>query len=133
MYTTFLLLFTRSKICSVRQEATPIVVQCADGCGRSGTLVLVEIMLMQLLRGSCDFANPMLTAGVFLRLQRRQAIGSNMQFLFAYRAVLHWCQPYVLSVWNRSFLGFYYFNSGFCGKYNEMAALRARKIKTPRS
>ncbi|KAI6188455.1 Tyrosine-protein phosphatase 69D [Aphelenchoides besseyi] len=112
-----------------RIESSPTIVHCLDGCGRSGTLVLIETMLMQLLRGTNNFTNPMLTSGVFLRLQRRHAVANSLQYLFAYRCVLHWCQPYVLSSYNRLLLGFYFNNSGFCGKYEEIAASYTRKGK----
>uniref|UniRef100_A0A1I8BZI1 Tyrosine-protein phosphatase domain-containing protein n=1 Tax=Meloidogyne hapla TaxID=6305 RepID=A0A1I8BZI1_MELHA len=55
------------------------------------------IFLMQLMRGSVSVEHPMLTAGVFLRLQRRHAVANSMQWLFAYRTVLHWLQPFVIS------------------------------------
>ncbi|CAD5221192.1 unnamed protein product [Bursaphelenchus xylophilus] len=110
-----------------RTSPNPSVIHCLDGCGRSGTLVLIEIMLMQLLRGSNNFANPMLTSAIFLRLQRRNAVANNLQYLFAYRVVLHWCQPYVLSAYNRLCLGFLFDNSGFCGKFAELAAAFSRQ------
>ncbi|KAI6240103.1 Tyrosine-protein phosphatase 69D [Aphelenchoides fujianensis] len=112
-----------------RIEHSPTIVHCLDGCGRSGTLVLIETMIMQLLRGTNNFANPMLTSGVFLRLQRRHAVGNSLQYLFAYRCVLQWCQPYVLSTYQRLLLGFYFNNSGFCGKFDEIAASYTRKGK----
>lgn len=68
-----------------------------DGCGRSGTLVLIEVMFMQLLRGTTNYDNPMLTAATFLRLQRRHAVANQIQYLYAYRTLLHWCQPYITS------------------------------------
>jgi hypothetical protein len=52
---------------------------------------------MQLLRGAVSFEYPMLTAAVFLRLQRRHAVANHMQWLFAYRCILHWLQPFVIS------------------------------------
>jgi hypothetical protein len=56
---------------------------------------------MQLLRGAVSPEQPMLTAGVFLRLQRRHAVANRQQWLFAYRCVLHWLQPFVIS-WSLS-------------------------------
>ncbi|CAK5078468.1 unnamed protein product [Meloidogyne enterolobii] len=80
-----------------RNSKKPTVLVCNDGCGKSGTLALIEIFLMQLIRGSVSVEHPMLTAGVFLRLQRRHAVANSMQWLFAYRTVLHWLQPFVIS------------------------------------
>ena len=39
-----------------RLLGSPTIVQCADGCGRSGTLVAIEAVLMQFLRG--QFVHP---------------------------------------------------------------------------
>lgn len=130
-----------------RHSKYPTVVQCMDGCGRSGTLVLIEIFLMQLLRGTTSYENTMLTSAVFLRLQRRQAVASYMQFvsfktfqmlnffilnnfryLYAYRTVLHWAEPFIVSRYNRFVLGFSFKNSGFTGKYNQIAHSYLRKM-----
>jgi len=105
-----------------RQSKRPTIVQCMDGCGRSGTLVLIEIFLMQLLRGATSQQNPMLTSAVFLRLQRRHAVTSHMQYLFAYRTVLHWIQPFVNSRYHRFVLGYTFPNSGFVGKYRKIVS-----------
>lgn len=113
-----------------RTSKSPSIIHCMDGCGKSGTLVLIEIMLMQLLRGSNLLANPMITASIFLRLQRRNAISNALQYLFAYRAILHWCQPYVASRYNRFCLGYSISNSGFCGKFAELSAGYFRQNKT---
>uniref|UniRef100_A0A183CER0 Tyrosine-protein phosphatase domain-containing protein n=1 Tax=Globodera pallida TaxID=36090 RepID=A0A183CER0_GLOPA len=110
-----------------RHSKNPSVLMCADGCGRSGTLALIEIFLMQLLRGAVSFEHPMLTAAVFLRLQRRHAVSNHIQYLFAYRAVLHWLQPFIISWYHRSVLGFTSRNSGFCGKYDEIARAYTHK------
>ncbi|KAL3117135.1 hypothetical protein niasHT_007538 [Heterodera trifolii] len=110
-----------------RHSKNPSVIMCADGCGRSGTLALIEVFLMQLLRGAVSFEHPMLTAAVFLRLQRRHAVSSPMQYLFAYRAVLHWLQPFTISWYHRSVLGFTSRFSGFCGKYDEIARAYTHK------
>jgi hypothetical protein len=97
-----------------------------DGCGRSGTLLLIETMLMQLLQGSSNFSNPMLTSAVFLRLQRRHAVANNLQYLYAYRVVLQWCNPYVLSSYHRFLLGFMFGNSGFCGKFDDIVSTQGK-------
>lgn len=112
---------------SSRISSRPTVVHCLDGCGRTGTLVLIEVMLMQLLRGSINYDYPMLTCASFVRLQRRHAIANHIQYLFAYRVVLHWLQPYVNSYFQRFCLGFMFQDSGFVGKFDEMAQNWARK------
>ncbi|CAD5215238.1 unnamed protein product [Bursaphelenchus okinawaensis] len=116
-----------------RTSLTPSVIHCMDGCGRSGTLVLIEVMLMQLLRGSNNSSNPMLTSTIFLRLQRRNAVANSLQYLYAYRVLLHWCEPYVLSQYHRFSLGYMFDESGFCGKFEEMAAAHYRRPKKIRT
>jgi protein tyrosine phosphatase len=106
----------------LRTSKTPSVIHCLDGCSRSGTLLLIETMLMQLLQGSENFSSPMLTSAVFLRLQRRHVVANHLQYLYAYRVVLHWCQPYIHSSYHRLLLGFYFDNSGFCGKFNDIVS-----------
>lgn len=105
-----------------RHSKRPTIVMCLDGCGRSGTLVLIEILLMQLLRGAVSYENPMLTSAVFLRLQRRYAVANYMQYLFVYRTVLHWIQPFVISLYHRFVLGFTgLWAGGFIFKYEQIA------------
>uniref|UniRef100_A0A915EEN1 Uncharacterized protein n=1 Tax=Ditylenchus dipsaci TaxID=166011 RepID=A0A915EEN1_9BILA len=105
-----------------RQSKRPTVVQCMDGCGKSGTLVLIEIFLMQLLRGATSYENPMITSAIFLRLQRRHAIASPMQFLYAYRTVLHWMEPFIVSSYHRFVLGLMMKNTGFLAKYDLLSS-----------
>ncbi|KAE9556499.1 hypothetical protein FO519_000384 [Halicephalobus sp. NKZ332] len=111
-----------------RISPRPTVIHCLDGCGRTGTLVLIEVMLMQLLRGSINYDYPMLTCASFVRLQRRHAVANHIQYLFAYRVVLHWLQPYVNSYFQRFRLGFMLQDSGFVGKFDEVAQNWARKV-----
>uniref|UniRef100_A0A914KXD5 Tyrosine-protein phosphatase domain-containing protein n=1 Tax=Meloidogyne incognita TaxID=6306 RepID=A0A914KXD5_MELIC len=110
-----------------RNSKRPTILVCNDGCGKSGTLALIEIFLMQLIRGSVSVEYPMLTAGVFLRLQRRHAVANSMQWLFAYRTVLHWLQPFVISWYHRFVLGFTFPSHGFCAKYEEIAHTYAHR------
>lgn len=112
-----------------RTSSRPCVVHCIDGCGKSGTLVLIEVILMQILRGSVDYEYPVLTCATFVRLQRRHAIANHMQYLFAYRVVLHWLQPYISSKMDRFRLGLMFDDSGFIGKYDEMAQNWSRKYR----
>ncbi|VDK76265.1 unnamed protein product [Gongylonema pulchrum] len=105
---------------------TATIVQCLDGCGRSGTLVTIEALLMHLLRGSARYDKLVLTTSVFVRLQRRHAISSPLHYLFIYRTLLHWMQPYITSVTTRFVLGLIYPEWGFVGKYEKMIASRHR-------
>jgi len=115
-----------------RHSRRPTIIQCADGCGRSGTLVLIEVVLMQLLRGAVSHYNPLLTAAVFLRLQRRHAVSNQLQWLFVYRAVVHWIQPFVVSLYNRFVLfGLLYpkGTGGFIAKYAETVGKLQRSLQ----
>ncbi|KAJ1372461.1 PTPc, variant 3 [Parelaphostrongylus tenuis] len=73
-----------------RLQETPTIVQCLDGCGRSGTLVTIETVLMQFLRGCPLEDDIVLLSALFVRLQRRLAVSTSLHYLFIYRTVLHW-------------------------------------------
>uniref|UniRef100_A0AC34QW05 Protein tyrosine phosphatase n=1 Tax=Panagrolaimus sp. JU765 TaxID=591449 RepID=A0AC34QW05_9BILA len=110
-----------------RVSKRPTIVHCIDGCGKTGTFVSIEVMLMQLLRGSVNYDYPLLTCASFVRLQRRHAIANHLQYLYIYRVVLHWLEPYITSSYQRFCLGFKFDDYGFVGKYDEMAQNWARK------
>ncbi|KAK5985327.1 Tyrosine-protein phosphatase domain-containing protein [Trichostrongylus colubriformis] len=103
-----------------RLQKTPTIVQCLDGCDRSGTLVTIETVLMQFLRGSPLDDDTVLLSALFVRLQRRLAVSSSLHYLFIYRTVLHWIAPYVTSVYQRFALGL-----SWTGKYTSI--LRVEK------
>uniref|UniRef100_A0A0N5ALA3 Tyrosine-protein phosphatase domain-containing protein n=1 Tax=Syphacia muris TaxID=451379 RepID=A0A0N5ALA3_9BILA len=103
-----------------RLSPYPTVVQCLDGCARSGTLVTIEALLMHLLRGSANYDKLVLTTALFVRLQRRHAIGTPLQYLYIYRVLLHWMQPYVTSYAHRFYLGLIFPSWGFIGQYNKI-------------
>ncbi|KAK6747202.1 hypothetical protein RB195_000427 [Necator americanus] len=103
-----------------RLQKTPTIVQCLDGCGRSGTLVAIETVLMQFLRGSPLDDDTVFLSTVFVRLQRRFAVSSALHYLFIYRTVLHWIAPYVTSIYQRFALGLSYPGVGFIAKYESM-------------
>ncbi|CAJ0602440.1 unnamed protein product [Cylicocyclus nassatus] len=103
-----------------RLQKTPTIVQCLDGCGRSGTLVAIETVLMQFLRGSPLEDDTVFLSTVFVRLQRRLAVSSALHYLFIYRTVLHWIAPYVTSIYQRFALGLSWPGVGFIAKYESM-------------
>ncbi|KAK6050601.1 Protein-tyrosine phosphatase, partial [Cooperia oncophora] len=103
-----------------RLQKSPTIVQCLDGCGRSGTLVTIETVLMQFLRGSPLDDDTVLVSALFVRLQRRLAVSSSLHYLFIYRTVLHWIAPYVTSIYQRFALGLSWPGVGFLAKYESM-------------
>ncbi|CAG9536224.1 unnamed protein product [Cercopithifilaria johnstoni] len=109
-----------------RLSPTATIIHCLDGCGRSGTLVTIEVLLMHLLRGSARYNRLVLTTAVFVRLQRRHAISSPLQYLFIYRTLLHWMQPFITSNITRFILGLIFPDWGFVGKYQKMISRRYR-------
>uniref|UniRef100_F1L2C0 Tyrosine-protein phosphatase 69D n=1 Tax=Ascaris suum TaxID=6253 RepID=F1L2C0_ASCSU len=111
-----------------RLSPTPTIVQCMDGCSRSGTLVCIEALLMHVLRGSAQYEKLVLTTALFVRLQRRHAIGSPLHYLFIYRTLLYWMQPYITSIYQRFVLGLIFPEWGFVGKYNKLVAKHAAKL-----
>uniref|UniRef100_A0A914RSK1 Tyrosine-protein phosphatase domain-containing protein n=1 Tax=Parascaris equorum TaxID=6256 RepID=A0A914RSK1_PAREQ len=111
-----------------RLSPTPTIVQCMDGCSRSGTLVCIEALLMHVLRGSAQYEKLVLTTALFVRLQRRHAIGSALHYLFIYRTLLYWMQPYITSIYQRFVLGLIFPEWGFVGKYNKLVAKHAVKL-----
>uniref|UniRef100_A0A1I8EVR7 Protein-tyrosine phosphatase containing protein n=1 Tax=Wuchereria bancrofti TaxID=6293 RepID=A0A1I8EVR7_WUCBA len=109
-----------------RLSPAPTIIHCLDGCGRSGTLVTIEVLLMHLLRGSARYDKLVLTTAIFVRLQRRHAISSPLQYLFIYRTLLHWMQPFITSNISRFILGLIFPDWGFIGKYQQMISYRYR-------
>ncbi|KIH52742.1 hypothetical protein ANCDUO_17154 [Ancylostoma duodenale] len=103
-----------------RLQKSPTIVQCLDGCGRSGTLVAIETVLMQFLRGSPLDDDIVFLSTVFVRLQRRLAVSSALHYLFIYRTVLHWIAPYITSIYQRFALGLSWPGVGFIAKYESM-------------
>ncbi|MCP9263257.1 Protein CBR-EGG-3 [Dirofilaria immitis] len=104
----------------IRLSPTPTIIHCLNGCGRSGTLVTIEVLLMHLLRGSARYNKLVLTTAIFVRLQRHHAISSPLQYLFIYRTLLHWMQPFITSNITRFILGLIFPDWGFIGKYQKM-------------
>uniref|UniRef100_A0A0N4ZSK8 Protein-tyrosine phosphatase n=1 Tax=Parastrongyloides trichosuri TaxID=131310 RepID=A0A0N4ZSK8_PARTI len=103
-----------------RLSPSPTIVQCADGMGRSGTLILIECSLMQLLRGP-SMSNPVFTAATFLRLQRKRAVKHYMHYLYVYRVLINFIEPYVSSGKHRVILGLTRMNIGYVKKFNKLA------------
>ncbi|CAD6194425.1 unnamed protein product [Caenorhabditis auriculariae] len=104
-----------------RLQKTPTIVQCIDGCSRSGTLVAIEVALMNFLKGAPQDMTPVLEACVFVRLQRRLAVGSMLHYLFIYRVLLRFIEPYVTTFNQRTALGFQFKWLGFIYKFESMA------------
>uniref|UniRef100_A0AC35TGK5 Tyrosine-protein phosphatase domain-containing protein n=1 Tax=Rhabditophanes sp. KR3021 TaxID=114890 RepID=A0AC35TGK5_9BILA len=103
-----------------RGSSKPTIIQCADGLGRSGTLILIECALMQLLRGP-SMSNPIFTAATFLRLQRKHAVRHFMHYLFVYRVLINYVEPYVSLGTHRIILGATSLNIGFIKKFNKLS------------
>lgn len=109
-----------------RLQETPTIVQCLDGCGSSGTLVTIETVLMQFLRGSPLDDDIVFLSALFVRLQRRLAVSTSLHYLFIYRTVLHWISPYITSIYQRFVLGLSWPGVGFIAKYESMVKLLSR-------
>lgn len=103
-----------------RQLSTPTIVQCIDGCSKSGTLVSIETALMHFIRGSPITKSLILQSCVFVRLQRRLSVSSVLLYLFIYRVILRWIEPYVNKWYHRAALGLRFKSIGFIQKYNAM-------------
>ncbi|VBB33530.1 unnamed protein product [Acanthocheilonema viteae] len=71
----------------VRISSVPIILHCSAGIGRTGCLVLIELVLEKLLYKQI-FSNMgfMLTE---LRKQRANLIQNNIQYLYVHRTLLH--------------------------------------------
>ncbi|GMT22850.1 hypothetical protein PFISCL1PPCAC_14147, partial [Pristionchus fissidentatus] len=103
-----------------RLSNSSTVVHCMDGCGRSGALVTIEVALMQFIRGSPQPQEVVFVSSLFTRLQRKHAIMTTTQYLFIYRSLLHWMEPYVTSSYQRFALGVSWFSkTGFVPKYDK--------------
>ncbi|VDM47416.1 unnamed protein product [Toxocara canis] len=68
-----------------RASPTCTVVHCSGGVGRSGTLVALEMCLMQLAAGRVLSVSDMVAC---LRRKRAQSVQTKEQFLFIYRALI---------------------------------------------
>ncbi|CAP37621.2 Protein CBR-EGG-3 [Caenorhabditis briggsae] len=103
-----------------RQLSTPTIVHCTDGCSKAGTLVAIETTLMHFIRGSPITKSLILQSCVFVRLQRRLSVSSTLLYLFIYRVVLRWIEPYVTKWYERAALGLRFKSIGFIQKYTGM-------------
>ncbi|EGT48744.1 hypothetical protein CAEBREN_06491 [Caenorhabditis brenneri] len=103
-----------------RQLSTPTIVQCIDGCSKAGTLVAIETTLMSFIRGAPITKSLILQSCVFVRLQRRLSVSSALLYLFIYRVVLRWIEPYVCKWYERAALGLRFKSIGFIQKYTGM-------------
>jgi len=72
----------------VRASKKPILFHCSTGCGRSGTLVYIEMLLEKMVAGQT--AESVIDVLKELRSQRYGAVQSELQFLFALRTILHY-------------------------------------------
>ncbi|CAG9531884.1 unnamed protein product [Cercopithifilaria johnstoni] len=71
----------------VRMSATPIVLHCSAGIGRTGCLVLMESVLEKLVyKQICSDMGFLLTQ---LRRQRANLVQNNIQYLYVHRVLLH--------------------------------------------
>uniref|UniRef100_A0A9J2P137 Protein-tyrosine-phosphatase n=1 Tax=Ascaris lumbricoides TaxID=6252 RepID=A0A9J2P137_ASCLU len=68
-----------------RTSPTSTVVHCSGGVGRSGTLVALEMCLMQLAAGRVLRVSDMVAC---LRNKRAQSVQTKEQYLFIYRALV---------------------------------------------
>lgn len=70
-----------------RVSPTCTVVHCSAGVGRSGTLVAIELCLMQLLAGN-ELVVPDMVA--FIRQKRAQSVQTKEQYLYIFRFASPW-------------------------------------------
>uniref|UniRef100_A0A0R3RT44 Protein-tyrosine phosphatase n=1 Tax=Elaeophora elaphi TaxID=1147741 RepID=A0A0R3RT44_9BILA len=68
-----------------RISPTCTVVHCSAGVGRSGTLVAIELCLMQLVAGN-ELVVPDMVA--YIRQKRAQSVQTKEQYLYIFRALL---------------------------------------------
>uniref|UniRef100_A0A1I7V853 Protein-tyrosine phosphatase n=1 Tax=Loa loa TaxID=7209 RepID=A0A1I7V853_LOALO len=68
-----------------RISPTCTVVHCSAGIGRSGTLVAIELCLMQLVAGN-ELVVPDMVA--YIRQKRAQSVQTKEQYLYIFRALL---------------------------------------------
>lgn len=83
-----------AKVAEARKHApiavnSPVVVHCSAGVGRTGVLILVELLLAQLAAGELPAPAALLSE---LREQRAALVQTPDQFLFAHSAALHHLQ-----------------------------------------
>ncbi len=105
--------------CRARTNRTPTLIHCLDGVGRSGTLVVIESVLQQLLKGP-NLRDPIGTMAMFVRLQRRHAVLDEVQWMFIYRSILELIKPFIAARYHRLVLGLTAKKRfGFIKKYNE--------------
>uniref|UniRef100_A0AAF5Q0D0 Protein-tyrosine phosphatase n=2 Tax=Wuchereria bancrofti TaxID=6293 RepID=A0AAF5Q0D0_WUCBA len=79
-YNTPFYLLKKSRI-----SPTCTVVHCSAGIGRSGTLVAIELCLMQLVAGNELVVSDMVT---YIRQKRAQSVQTKEQYLYIFRALL---------------------------------------------
>ncbi|VIO95197.1 Protein-tyrosine phosphatase containing protein [Brugia malayi] len=79
-YNTPFYLLKKSRI-----SPTCTVVHCSAGIGRSGTLVAIELCLMQLVAGNELVVSDMVT---YIRQKRAQSVQTKEQYLYIFRAIL---------------------------------------------
>ncbi|EFO18562.2 hypothetical protein LOAG_09934 [Loa loa] len=71
----------------VRVSLTPIVLHCSAGIGRTGCIVLIELVLEKLLcKQTCTDMGFILAE---LRKQRANLIQNSIQYLYVHRTLLH--------------------------------------------
>lgn len=73
---------------SVRGNTKPIVVQCINGVGRTGVLIMMELILDRMLSGQdCTDGSEVFKD---LRRQRFGCIQNEMEYMFVYRSLIHY-------------------------------------------
>ncbi|CAG0900506.1 unnamed protein product [Cyprideis torosa] len=83
--TRALLEFRRKMNKSYRGRSSPVVVHCSDGCGRTGTFILTDMVLNRLAKGvkEIDIAATL----EHIRDQRPRMVSNKQEFEFALMAV----------------------------------------------
>lgn len=79
--------------------ASPRIVHCSAGVGRSGTFIALDFLLAHLRRGSLesvpDDVDPILDTVNAMRKQRMMMVQSEAQFLFLYEVMrLAWLEQH---------------------------------------
>lgn len=76
-----------------QERASPLVVHCSAGCGRTGTFCVIDTVLQRLLEN--DVSSDIIWETVYrFREQRISMVQTHKQFVFCYEAIVWWILGY---------------------------------------